>query len=345
MVGKTTAAVMIVGAFAATAIALPRFPFPFPGLQNASSSAEKLPGYAANADEVTVSGISSGAFMAIQMQVAYSRSIKGSGSIAGGPWWCAKGSASNAQQACMRTPNAIDNARLLDEAQKAALAGKIDDLSNLADAKLYVYASPGDTVVNKGVSEKLISFFDNHVQRGSIKHITNVDSAHGFPTIDKGTSCNQGMIPWILKCNYDAAGEILNHLYGPLKPRAAQPTGKLFEFDQTDFSNSATRIANTGWAFVPKSCEGQANCRVHVALHGCQQSSEVVQKRFAEEAGYNEWADANDIIVLYPQAKSSPGNPYGCWDWFGYTGANYAVQDGPQMKALKAMIDKVTSAP
>ena len=25
---------------------------------------------------------------------------------------------------------------------------------------------------------------------------------------------------------------------------------------------------------------------------------------FVENAGYNEWADANDIVVLYPQARS-----------------------------------------
>ena len=42
---------------------------------------------------------------------------------------------------------------------------------------------------------------------------------------------------------------------------------------------------------------------------------------FVENAGYNEWADANDIVVLYPQARSREfqgsiqhANPQGCWD-------------------------------
>jgi poly(3-hydroxybutyrate) depolymerase len=30
----------------------------------------------------------------------------------------------------------------------------------------------------------------------------------------------------------------------------------------------------------------------------------------------NEWADTNNIIVLYPQAVPSYGNDYGCWDWW-----------------------------
>jgi len=33
-----------------------------------------------------------------------------------------------------------------------------------------------------------------------------------------------------------------------------------------------------------------------------------------------------------------PFNPQGCWDWFGYTGANYATKSGLQMMAIKSMI-------
>lgn len=39
----------------------------------------------------TVSGISSGAFFSVQMQVAYSSLIAGAGVIAGGPYYCAQG--------------------------------------------------------------------------------------------------------------------------------------------------------------------------------------------------------------------------------------------------------------
>jgi len=39
-------------------------------------------------------------------------------------------------------------------------------------------------------------------------------------------------------------------------------------------------------------------------------------------SGYNELAEKNDIVILYPQAETStlfPFNPKGCWDWWGYS--------------------------
>ncbi len=66
---------------------------------------------------------------------------------------------------------------------------------------------------------------------------------------------------------------------------------------------------------------------------------------FVENAGYNEWADANDIVVLYPQARSQEfqgsiqhANPQGCWDLWGYTDANYHTRDGQHIKAVWKMV-------
>ncbi len=53
-------------------------------------------------------------------------------------------------------------------------------------------------------------------------------------------------------------------------------------------------------------------------FHGCLQTLEDIQDLFYTKTGYNEWAEANNIIVVYPQAKKStvfPLNPNGCWDW------------------------------
>ncbi len=51
--------------------------------------------------------------------------------------------------------------------------------------------------------------------------------------------------------------------------------------------------------------------------------------------------------MLYPQVNAStiPNNPQGCWDWFGYTGQNYAQKSGAQMLAVSAMINRLTSKP
>jgi poly(3-hydroxybutyrate) depolymerase len=83
---------------------------------------------------------------------------------------------------------------------------------------------------------------------------------------------------------------------------------------------------------------------LHVALHDCQQSVEFIGDVFAAGAGYNEWAEANDLLVLYPQvaiSKIAPSNPLGCWDWWGYTGESYATKSGPQIVVIKATLDSL----
>lgn len=49
--------------------------------------------------------------------------------------------------------------------------------------------------------------------------------------------------------------------------------------------------------------------------------------------------------MLYPQTIASviPVNPEGCWDWWGYTGWNYAVQSAPQMTTIMNMVNMITS--
>src|SRR4051812_42884944 len=64
---------------------------------------------------------------------------------------------------------------------------------------------------------------------------------------------------------------------------------------------------------------------------------------FVRHAGYDQWADTNDIVVLYPQATASPRNPNGCWDWWGYDDPDYALKRGRQMAAVKGMVDRITS--
>jgi hypothetical protein len=58
---------------------------------------------------VTLSGLSSGAFAAVQFSVAFSSSLRGVGVVAGGPYWCAMANvdlalalASNADLVCAR---------------------------------------------------------------------------------------------------------------------------------------------------------------------------------------------------------------------------------------------------
>ena len=111
-------------------------------------------------------------------------------------------------------------------------------------------------------------------------------------------------------------------------------------------------------AFGLRACSSTAACntsacRVHVAFHGCRQGDESVGDRFYGSAGYNPVADANAIIVLYPQVQPSgyfPYNPRGCWDFWGYSSfdpfqPDYYTRDAVQMKAVRAMLARLGQRP
>src|SRR5207244_6851818 len=75
-------------------------------------------------------------------------------------------------------------------------------------------------------------------------------------------------------------------------------------------------------------------------LHGCLQYYGQIGPAFVGDAGINQWADTNRIIVLYPQTiATAVTNGEGCWDWWGYLNdPNYAQRSGPQMQALYSMV-------
>jgi poly(3-hydroxybutyrate) depolymerase len=294
---------------------------------------------------VTVSGISSGAFFAIQMHLAHSQIVQGVGSIAGGPWNCAQGSTSKAQIDCMFITSNIDVATLVKQANAEAGKGTLAPLDNLNDDKIYLFNSPNDGVVKPPMSDKLQEFYSSIAPEAKILVEQSVPSAHGFPTLDYGNACSQQGTPWLQNCGVDTAGAMLTHLYTNLNPRGNQVASSIVRFNQKPFGKDAALLPE-GFAYIPQACSTHAKkCRLHIAFHGCLMNSTSVKDEFAVHAGYNEWAESNDIVVLYPQADSSAGNPNGCWDWYGHTGADYATKRGPQIKAVKAMMDRLMSSP
>ena len=76
-----------------------------------------------------------------------------------------------------------------------------------------------------------------------------------------------------------------------------------------------------GYIYVPTACQGAATtCALHFNFHGCQQTVADILNEYPMYVGLNEWAESNNIIVVYPQVIKSyfmPTNPEGCWDWWG----------------------------
>jgi len=122
----------------------------------------------------------------------------------------------------------------------------------------------------------------------------------------------------------------------------------------------------------PKCLENSKRCHLHIALHGCKMAdtydeafqhafeqqvittghlsvsedepafgstvsikskvSRFGSLRFALDGGYGQYAEGNDLMILFPQtqitAKNYPENPKGCWDWFGWTAVDSVSSEG-----------------
>jgi poly(3-hydroxybutyrate) depolymerase len=307
-----------------------------------NSYAATLPPLAVDPAEISVSGLSSGGYMAVQMHVVYSATFtRGAGVVAGGPFYCAEGSIVNATGRCMTHASSIPVSSLVDLTRSWAGSGVIDPVAGLADSKVYLFSGTQDSTVKPAVMDDLRTYYRSFLPDAAIAYKNNLAAAHAMVTDDYGNGCGTSSTPYINNCGFDLAGALLTHLHGPLNARKnGSLSGSFIEFDQTAFA-SGHGLAATGWAYVPQACSSGTRCKLHVVLHGCQQNTTLVGDKYVHNAGYNRWADSNDMVVLYPQTSTQAVNS--CWDWWGYDSANYARKSGPQMAAVKAMVDRLAS--
>jgi predicted esterase len=129
---------------------------------------------------VSVSGLSSGAFFAVQFHVAYSSTITGAGIIAGGPFFCAQDNLSIALTSCTKDPVLISVTELVAITHNTAATFTIDSPDNLKNDKVFVFAGTLDSVVHSGVGRKLVEYYGHFVQEGNIDSVFSIPSEHGF---------------------------------------------------------------------------------------------------------------------------------------------------------------------
>lgn len=309
-----------------------------------AAAGDALRSFDASLDRTSVSGISSGAYMAGQYQVAFSTSVIGAGIVAGGPYGCSEGMISTALGRCMSTGQGKpDPAALLKRAKTSAAASRIDPLAGLADDRVYLFSGTRDQTVLPEVVERAYVFYRlAGIPEEALEFINDLAAGHAFIVEDTENACGVSTSPYINDCDYDQAGALLEHIYGALKAPSAEPAGTFVAFDQTEFLDDAAGdgMAKTGYAYVPDACE-TGGCAIHIAFHGCQQTEALIGDNFISGAGYNRWADTNDLIVLYPQARRTLDNPKSCWDWWGYSDEAFAERSGPQLAAVNAMVTRL----
>lgn len=330
-----------------------------------------LPALNIDIGQTSISGISSGGFMSVQFQVAHSAIVSGAGVVAGGPYNCSQADVMRAVSRCSCTgeptvscavsPTSAEVATLVDGARALARQDKIDPTENLARQRVLTVSGQKDTLVPPPIAHDQLKAFYTAlgVPEGSLSAVSLPNAGHTMPTTDFGIACNLEKEPYIGKCAYDGAGQILGWIYGGLAPAGRKPAGKFVQFNQRAYIpaeragrfNLDTGLDNTAWAYIPDSCAKGEPCRVHIALHGCKQGQGYLPltpppggglyngTTFVKHTGYDRWADNNHLVILYPQAVTTYNNPNGCWDWWGYTGADYATRGGVQIRTLRAMVD------
>lgn len=244
--------------------------------------------------------------------------------------------------------------------------GSINCLCNLRHRRIFVQSGTMDEVVGINITsllhEQLVSF----ASPSNVQFVINEGFAHGMPT-DANDSrlspCNKNVPPFVGSCGYDGAGAVLKWLHNDSRlndRNAGTLTGEILAFAQSgDFG--APGFADTGYMYMPACCNSRlgtkatatGKCKLHVVLHGCTMNYETIGDLFVKHAGYNAWADTNDIVVLYPQTtvdsntyptwSGELANENACFDWIGQYGDSDR-KGGLHMQAIVNMVRRVAGS-
>lgn len=329
----------------------------------AGAQVVSLQSYNVDINQTSVSGLSSGGYMAVQFDVAFSSILRGAGVIAGGPYYCAQGSLMAATSTCSCVPfgcfgqSSTNVAQLITITDRNAGRGLIDGTRNLANHRIWMFSGSSDTVVPQRIMDDLFAYYRHYIDAANISYKNDIAAEHAMPTDYFGHSCATRDDPFINNCNYDGAGQLLRWIYANLNPKnTGQLSGAFINFSQGEFIDQPNDhgMASDGWLYVPANCGNRQACKLHVVFHGCKQYETyrysavgaglvTFGTTYVHNTGYNKWADTNNIIMLYPQATAGGQNPNGCWDWWGYDDPSYAVKSGRQMAAVKRMVDRIVS--
>jgi poly(3-hydroxybutyrate) depolymerase len=309
-------------------------------LLNLGAQAQALP-HGADAANITISGISSGAGMAVQYAVAHSASVKGVASIAGPSWACAQGYVTKAVNDCMCGRNTpLPDAEPL--AHRLASSGDIDPLQGGKPAALdeaFVFHSAKDVIVVPSTGEASIKFLKAFtgkapkVDHGNVGDGSN-QAAHGILAPQGADSCQATSSDhtYVRHCGEeDNARDLFKALFpsvvfDPSKRTDSIPEGDIQPFDQRPFVNAVVKqgdyIAADDLRFYLFPTRTERRKHLDMADHGyyyvppsCRAAGakcgvhlalhgckqDVLE--FARTTGYAHWAELYRVIVVYPAIK------------------------------------------
>lgn len=202
---------------------------------------------------------------------------------------------------------------------------------------MWIWSGTNDSIVKHGVVNKTKQFYNDFMAK--IEYVDDQQVEHMFPTdLERNKlSCETAVAPGICNGGYDGVGAMFKHIIpnqdtNPISRNLDwSDMGKFSTFDQSEFTDDLefSSLDPQGYLFVGNNCsQTPSKCRVHVSLHGCNQGRFKLGETYAQNTGYLEWAE--NLIVIFPQVKDNSVNTSACWDFWGYTGENYATHSGVQ---------------
>ena len=169
-----------------------------------AGAADKLPALGADPARTSVSGLSSGAFMAVQYDVAYSKTTRGIGVVAGGPYNCAFVNVGGIATCLQGIP--LGSASY-EAARGFAAIGQIDPVENLAKSKVYLFSGTNDPVVKQSVMDSVRDFYTlANVPAANLVYVNNVASGHAFISPRFGNLCATTAPPFVNECRVENSG-------------------------------------------------------------------------------------------------------------------------------------------
>lgn len=292
--------------------------------------------------EISVSGISSGAYMAEQYHVANSKRVKSATLFAVGPYYCSQGNSYNALNACMDTKDQLSIDDSIDKISELEARGVIDPSSNVKNSKVTIINGKRDLTVKESVSSSAVDFYKKLGVK-KVNYLNTFDIAHTFPTINKGNDCKaDSSSPYISSCGIDGA-KIVFKTFKPLLVKSPREykENRLFYIKQwEDYSIDNLYVSKHAVAYVPEACE-KSNCDLHISFHGCRQTRFDIDDQYIKDTGLINYAESNKTIVLFPQTLPNLlWNPNGCWDWWGYSGTDFYSNEASQIKVVNRLVEK-----
>jgi len=277
--------------------------------------------------------------MAVNHLFAFSASVEGAGIAAGSPYGC--GVQADQEDRCYY--GHVDIPASVGHAYRRQAQGHIDSLANLKQTPVLLFNGKKDNEVYKRTMVDTFHQLQYFVDAKFLHTAFETDAAHVW-SVDHGNcdcgACSDFMDKPICcdvnNCVYDLSGDMLRKIYGPLRervqvhpvlrrinqwkyvPRRDSDVNTTTGSTQTDTAQARNRHGMWHWAlaYVPRGCVGKVHeCRVHVNYHGCIRKTLQRRRLWASSIDLNEYGEANNIVMLYPQAAGSDEVGIGCWNW------------------------------